>query len=150
MMSKKNENVSLIKRFFAFVVDSMILSFVVSMPFEKFINLPTNFGDAVLYLESNPHLYLKLILVGLLIASLTILYFSLMEFFTKQTFGKMLFGIYVLDIKGKKDVKFRRYLFSNLSLFSDVLFLFDSIYILFNKDRQRFLEKLTRLRQVQK
>ena len=148
-MAKKMVVASLFKRFVAFFVDITLLSFAVSMPFEKFVNLPSNIGDAISYLETNPQIYLKLIIVTSLMSILTILYFSIMEFYTKQTIGKMLMGIFVVDIENKKSVKFRRYLISNLSMFSDFIFLLDSIYILFNSDKQRFLEKLTRLKQVQ-
>jgi uncharacterized RDD family membrane protein YckC len=103
---------SVFKRLLAFVVDLLIVNFVIISNFTNSLSkiLPESLisdalsGDMSListFLNSNPDIYSKFVFICFICIALTIFYFSYMEFKFGQTIGKMLFKLYVIKIPRK-------------------------------------------------
>ena len=126
--------VSLWKRVFAFVIDTMIINIIIVFPFGGFLkNIEANTFD-----KSTS----ELMLVGLLISVLTLLYWVILEYSLRQSVGKALLNIYIRS--KEKELKLWQCFVRNLPKVSLVLLFIDSLGIIFKKDYQRYFEKISR------
>lgn len=136
---------SLTRRTFAYVVDVLILNFILLSPITKQINsiVPpqADFTVSYQFFLDNPQKISIVAFLIIIMIILTILYFSVLEFKLRQTLGKMIFGIRVMSKKA--NFKYSQALVRNLSKPISLLFLFDLIYLLTKKQNQRFFEKIS-------
>jgi len=146
---KSPEEVSIWKRGFAFLIDIIIIQFIVNITFSSYIknNLGENknFFELYNYINSNYELYSRFLLTLSIITSImTLIYFALMEWKLNQSIGKMIFKIKVKS--DNKKLKFKQVLLRNIPkalLFVNYvswIFLLDIVYLSFK--RIRFFDKL--------
>src|SRR3989344_7730122 len=85
------------KRIGAFVIDLLIIDFIIS-PFTKVLEniIPiADFRKLENYLSSNMQVSNAMIFVTFAIGIISLLYFAILEYKYKQTIGKMIFKIYI-------------------------------------------------------
>ncbi|MDD5178523.1 MAG: RDD family protein [Candidatus Nanoarchaeia archaeon] len=130
---------SLAKRFFAFIIDIIIINLVIVYPFNSLINTKTILTDVTINFNT--------VLVLFVIALLTVIYFAVFEFYFEQTIGKLIFKIKVISRTGKPS--FMQIFNRNISKISFIVLILDCLY-LFKKTGQRYLDKLTNTMVVNK
>ncbi|MBS3171843.1 RDD family protein [Candidatus Woesearchaeota archaeon] len=126
--------VKLWKRIVAYLIDVIIVNLIIVYPFRDFFG---NFENDIIVKEIGPEIFM----VFFIISILTILYWALLEFFLKQSIGKALLNIYVRSTE--KELKFWQCIVRNLSKINTLLLIIDSLNIIFRKDYQRYLEKIS-------
>lgn len=151
---------SVLKRASAFVIDLLIIDFVIGFPFTGLVERlsPKNPFD-LFTTGANP----GLTEIGIIISLISVLYFSILEYKIGQTAGKILMNIYVVDDypnhqnnknDNDKGKLFFNYIIRSLFLIPIIPFVFfwiiDPIYLAFNKDQKRFLEVLSHTKTVMK
>ena len=126
------------KRFASFLVDSIILSTIITKPLNDLIGEPSieNFTD-LLSLDLG-----NLVLVTSLISIINFVYWVSLEYKIQQTLGGLIFNISVRSEKGK--LTLFQSILRNITKLSTALLILDSIGILLSKKRQRFTERLTK------
>ena len=146
---RKPDEVSIWKRGFAFLVDLLIIEFIVNLTFKDYIG--TNLGndknviEMYRYLNANYELFSGFLLtMSIITALIALIYFTLLEWKLNQTLGKMIFKIKVMPDKLKFYQALLRNLPKVLFLINYVswIFLFDLIYLSFT--RIRFFDKLAK------
>ena len=138
-------NASLWKRFFAYVVDFLVINIIILWPFKDyFIQASQNIGMESFKISG---INSKFFAVSLAVAFLTILYWAILEFFTNQSVGKMIFDI---KVKSLKSHRFFDFFIRNISKISIVVLVIDCFYIFFNKDNQRIFEKISSTKVVER
>ena len=148
-MIKYKEQVSIWKRGFAFIIDMIIIQFIVSLNFNKFLEDSLGSDKSLIDLfntglENYSTLQPKLLLISIVTAIAALIYFTLMEFKLRQTLGKMIFKIRI--ISSNKKLEFYQVLLRNIpkSLFfinyTIWIFLIDIIY--YNFTRKRLFDKI--------
>lgn len=122
--------VKLFRRVSAYIIDLIVLSYVVIFPFKKFLDVK-NIND----------ININTVYVFLIVGLLTLLYFAVFEYFFKQTIGKMLMHI---NVKAKtKVLSFKQCIVRNISKISTIVYILDLFYLMKNKN-QRYLEVKSR------
>ncbi len=142
------------KRILAFVIDILIIELIIAAPFRSHLKniVPgTSYSEVMNFIMSNPQVSYKLSMIMGIIATLGILYFTILEFKTQQTIGKMIMKIFT--VSQKKQPRFWQYLLSNLTFLPffpfAILWIVDPIYIIFTKNNQRFMERISHVHTVQ-
>ena len=147
----KKEKVSIWKRGLAFLIDIIIIEFIVGLNLNKLLenNISKDKSLTELFrysLENYSLLEPKLLTISIITGIMALIYFTLFEFYLKQTLGKMLFKIKV--ISENKKLEFWQALLRNIpkaALFINyivwVLFI-DLIYHSFTK--RRLFDKLAK------
>ncbi len=144
LVFKKNP-APLIKRIIAFFIDVLIIDIIIVMPFNKYIESITNGQNGFSYFYSlvlkNPEVIFQLAIMSFIIFVLSVAYWSILEFKTRQSIGKMLMNIKVMS--KKKGFSFTQCIVRNISKPITILFLFDVLYMIFKKEKQRYFEKIS-------
>lgn len=143
-MPKKQQRKLIWKRALAFLVDIIIIQFIVNLSFNKLIkqqlNIEGSFFEIYSTLSSNyQQLTPFFTYISIITAVIAIIYFTIFEFKMEQTLGKMLFNIKVTAFRGKLNLQqaFIRNIPKAL-FFINVLFwilILDVVYMLFKKER---------------
>ena len=123
------------RRFFAYVLDSLLL-FLILRPIDRKVEhlIPQDISSIT---NIVPSLLGQVFIFVLSVIVVTFAYWVVFEFYFGQTVGKMLLGIKVRSIVGRK-VSFSQILIRNLAkIFSFILFI-DTIYLLVKGERLRF------------
>jgi uncharacterized RDD family membrane protein YckC len=147
---------SLLKRFAAYIIDFLIINFVIIYPFRNVISkiMPKDMGFAGLqeYLLTNQEARSAMVTISAVIGVFTLFYFTYFEYKSQQTPGKMLMKNYIVPVAGR--LTFWNYLLSNLVFIPVFPFFFfliaDFIYMIFSKTNQRFTEKLANISVMEK
>lgn len=128
------------KRVVAYLIDALIVNFIVVFPFRERIRLDSvsSFSETYNYLSSAPGLSYKLFLVFLAIGTLTILYWAVFEYRLKQSVGKMAMNLSVRHVTG--NMSFRSAVVRNLSKVSTLILALDVAYMIYKKSNRRYLE----------
>ncbi len=143
---------SLLKRVVAFIIDILILRFVVVYPFSKaWIAVPAgSFVETMEFFQQNPGISNTVYTTSAVIGILMMLYFAIFEYKLHQTVGKMLMKIYVKD----KKLAFWQCLVRNLFLIPVfpfvLLWITEPLFMIFTKEHQRLLEIITKTKVVEK
>ena len=143
-MVKYKEQVSVWKRGFAFIIDIIIIQFLINLSFNKILEDSFGSDKSLIELfntgiENYSTLQPKLLLISIVTAIAALIYFTLMEFKLRQTLGKMLFKIKVVQYTKKLD--FLQVLLRNIpkALFfvnyTIWVFLIDILYYSFTRKR---------------
>ena len=142
---KKDLSAPLWKRGLAYLVDMVIVGVVVVLPLEptlEGLSQGSSFFGGYSFLQSNPHLALKLLVLSLAIALLTVLYWAILEYKLRQSVGKLLLGIKVVSTK--KTFTFSQCFVRNITKFTSLFLLLDVLYMLFKGGNQRYTEVLSK------
>jgi len=162
---------SLVRRFFAFVLDLFVVQFFLLGPFQGVFGrffppeVLHNFDFQALrsMLENNPQLSSTVFFLSLGAGAVALLYFSLLQFFMHKTIGMHLLGIDLMVGDNKHGVQGASSLSSPLSfwqcfvrnlfvipVFPFIIFwIIDPLFMFFNQHHQRLLEKWSRTRMIQ-
>ena len=132
------------KRVFAYIIDAIIISIIVELPFaavttKAFTTQNLDFFGFYTFLISNPQRIQVIIITTLIIAILTLFYWSIFEYKLNQTIGKMLFKLYVKSEKGK--LTYDQALIRSITKISFILLILDCIGLINSPKAQRFSER---------
>src|SRR3989338_6563750 len=143
------------KRLVAFIIDLLVLDFVVVLPFRKvFARLvpdTTSINSIYAYLTARPEINVWLTFISVMVGILSIAYFVILEGRLNQSIGKLIMKIYVKSLENKITVwqHIVRSLFL-LPVFPFVLlWLLDPLFMFFTASNQRLSEILSRTKTVQ-
>ncbi|MFH1133547.1 MAG: RDD family protein [Nanoarchaeota archaeon] len=142
----------LFKRLLAFLIDILVLDFMVFSPFKALVTgmVPgTGIMETAQFLTSNPAVTNRLILVSAVIGLLSLAYFAALEFLVGQTVGKAVLGIFVACDRKRPSLwqAIVRNLFA-IPLFPFILFwIIDPLFMLFSG--RRLLERLSRTKTME-
>ena len=137
MKSKKIVSpVKLWKRVIAYIIDVIIINIIIIYPFKKYFG---NLEEDLFFNVFNSELALAV----LFICVLTVLYWAVMEYTLNQSTGKAFMNIYVRSTN-KQKLSFWQCVLRNISKVSTLLLFIDSLGIIFKRNHQRFLEKLSK------
>ncbi len=146
---------SVLRRILAFVIDIIIIDFVIFAPFSALIEklIPkSDLGLLTAALQSNTEAANLLFFIITLLSLFTLFYFALLEYKLGATIGKRIFGLQVVALKG--DIKFWQVIVRTLfifPMFPFVLFwLIDPLYLALSNTNMRLLERLSRTKTTQK
>ncbi|MFT4344062.1 MAG: RDD family protein [Candidatus Woesearchaeota archaeon] len=142
--------VPVLRRMGAFAVDYLILSFFVLFPFERLINRQFNgatMSNLVSAFQSGAINVFFIVIISVFMGIVAFLYFIILETKFKQSIGKMFFNVKVGSIKTTTQVTQSQMITRTLGIVLvyviPILALADALYALFNKEKQRFLEKIS-------
>jgi len=131
---------SLWKRILAYVVDVFVISFIVVSPLSSklegafevssFVDFVSNFFGS---------LTVDALVLGLVIAFLTLIYWVGLEWMFNQTVGKIIMRIQV----SPKRMNFFQALIRNVTKLSSVVLALDVLYMIFTKGNKRYFEKIS-------
>ncbi|MBS3092450.1 RDD family protein, partial [Candidatus Pacearchaeota archaeon] len=132
---KKEEikKASIIKRVLAYIIDSLIITLVVSYPFNNYLksmNITLKFTDLF-----TTRLTSDLYIIFFTIAILSLIYFVALEYYLKQTIGKIIMKIKIISLK--KEFKISQVILRNISKVVDILLFIDVIYMLLSPEKER-------------
>ncbi len=133
------------KRVFAYLLDSLIISVVIALPFQKLF--PKDAANYAFFLQ-NPGEIGKMLLLVLLTAAMTVLYWSIFEYKFGQTLGKLILKIEVKAVSGK--LTFYNFLLRNASKMSTLLLAIDCWPLITGRSHQRHLERMSNTEVMEK
>ncbi|HIH26371.1 RDD family protein [Candidatus Woesearchaeota archaeon] len=131
---------SLWKRMVAYLIDSIILNFVVVLQFNN------SFSDIKLL---SPQINTGIIMASLIIIVLQLFYFTILEYKLQQTIGKTLLNLYVKSTINN-ELTFIQVLLRNITKPFGIILLIDVIYMIYKKGNQRLFEVLSNTQVVEK
>ena len=139
---KKEEikKASIIKRVLAYIIDSLIITLVVSYPFNNYLksmNITLKFTDLF-----TTKLTSDLYIIFFTIALLSLIYFVALEYYLKQTIGKIIMRIKIISLN--KELKISQVIIRNISKVVDILLFIDVIYMLLSPEKERLFGKLSK------
>jgi len=140
------------KRVLAFMVDFLIIDFVIGQPFQKVfakVVPAAGFSESLGYLQSSPEKLTLLSFAMIFYGLLALLYFSILEYKTDQTIGKMFMRIKVESEHKSYFMFLVRSLFLLFIFPFMLLIILDPIFMLFNKEGKRLSEILSKTRTVE-
>jgi uncharacterized RDD family membrane protein YckC len=129
------------KRLLAYVIDMLVISFIVIAPFIE--EKTSNFNWESLFSVSTQAVTTEIILTTIALALLSLVYWVFMEYTIGQTVGKVILGLEVQSEKGKKK-RLSQIILRNITKISTALIAVDTLYLLITKKHQRFTEKLSK------
>ena len=132
------------KRFFAYIIDILIVNLTVTLPFYGYLS---KFGgDFNLLLNSNDK---GLAYISIFAVIALVFYSAILEYKIRQTFGKIIMNIYVVSVKNKQ-LAFSQTLMRNLTKPFPIVLLVDVMYMFFKSGNQRLFEVFSRTAVVEK
>lgn len=140
------------KRVLAFVIDILIINFVIGFPFRRLIAgiVPArDFSNSYAYISSNQKLVGLLSLIMILFGLLAILYFAILEYKMGQTVGKMFMNI---KVEAEQLTFFSCLIRSMFLIFIFpfvLLWVIDPLFMFFTKDKRRLSEILSKTRTIE-
>ena len=129
-MKKEVSNLS--RRIIAYVIDILILNFLILRPFKFQVNINKLFAI---------NLTKEFIIISLSVSILTLLYFTLLELTLRQTVGKMIMRIYVSSTK--KAFTLQQVLLRNIPKIVTLVLALDVLYAIITKTHQRYFETIS-------
>ncbi|MEK6955686.1 MAG: RDD family protein [Nanoarchaeota archaeon] len=139
-MLNREYSASLWKRALAYLIDSIILNFVVVLQFDG------SFSQLKLL---KPEINTGIIMASLIIIVLQLLYFTILEYKLQQTIGKAILNLYVKSTLNG-ELKFTQVLLRNITKPFGIILLIDVIYMIYKKGNQRLFEVLSNTQVVEK
>ncbi|MBD3249063.1 hypothetical protein GF336_03385 [Candidatus Woesearchaeota archaeon] len=133
---------SSLKRVLAYVIDFLILNFIILLPLDMLIKADSI--EEIARIASTSSESISLILISITASIITVLYFTYFEYKLQQTPGKILTRQFLSEPK-----PFSKIFFSNLSMLILFLFIFDLAYMIVSPTQQRFMEKITNIQVVE-
>jgi uncharacterized RDD family membrane protein YckC len=143
---------SIWKRLVAFVLDLLILDFVIGSPFNSLLSkLSPKISpmETYSYFMSHSRDAMLISLVTIAYGFLALLYFALLEYKTGQTIGKMFMNIKVESEEQNLFLFMVRSMFLLIVFPFILLWLLDPLFMLLSKEKMRLSEILSRTRTVE-
>jgi uncharacterized RDD family membrane protein YckC len=140
------------KRLVAFVLDLLILDFVIGSPFNSLLSkLSPKISpmETYSYFMSHSRDAMLISLVTIAYGFLALLYFALLEYKTGQTIGKMFMNIKVESEEQNLFLFMVRSMFLLIVFPFILLWLLDPLFMLLSKEKMRLSEILSRTRTVE-
>jgi uncharacterized RDD family membrane protein YckC len=140
---------SLWKRVFAYIIDLIVISFVIFMPLKKFFSdMPEGEFEAVIsYFSQYNTFSLDFFIVSFIAALLTVLYWALLEFYLSQSIGKMAMKIKVVTVD-KTKLDFRKCFLRNVTKVSTFVLFLDILYGIVTRSNRRYFELITKTKVI--
>lgn len=142
---------SFLKRVAAFLIDLFVIYFIIGYPLnsllKKLIPPTDSFTDYFKYLVDPQFPPIAFVVIASL-EIISLLYFVALEYRLGQSLGKMMMKIYI--VSDKKELKIWQVVVRSLFLLVDIIWMIDVIYYVFNKEKRRLFEVLSKTRTVQK
>jgi uncharacterized RDD family membrane protein YckC len=143
---------NIFRRFLAFAIDLIIIQIIISISFgsllDKVFRKDFSTIEQITASLTDP----LMIKIGMIVSLISLIYFAAMEYKLSQSLGKMLLNLHVQN--DEKDKKIWQYVvrsFYFIPFFPfDLFWIIDPIYMIFDKDRRRFSETLSKTRTVGK
>lgn len=133
------EPASFFKRALAYIVDMILINFVVVLPFRAQLEQHTSYSLMLSRTGDS-----SLTSITIVIVLLSLFYFVVMEYKVGQTFGKMLMNLYVNNGRSKKYKATAGQVFlRNLTKPFPVVLAIDTAYMFFKRGNQRLFEKFS-------
>lgn len=131
----------LYKRIIAYLIDLMIVNLIIVSPFKSLLSslIPTDFSEIYTMLSSM--FSAKVMVISLISGIFAILYWSVLEFKIQQTLGSLIMGISVMPLTKKYALS--QALLRNITKFSTLLLILDSLFIFKSDKNQRLTERLS-------
>ncbi|MBR9691924.1 RDD family protein [Candidatus Woesearchaeota archaeon] len=157
-MKKRGESfiapASIPRRIFAFILDLIIINFLILAPFDRVFRkiIPSGtVAEQLAFLQNNPQIMSLFSPLLVIMSILVIFYLSYFGYALKQTPGRMILGIYIVP---ERKITFRNYLLSNITfVFAPIfiiLWIIDFVYMITSPKSQRLMEKLNKILVVQR
>jgi uncharacterized RDD family membrane protein YckC len=132
---------SLWKRLLAFIIDLILIQFLILLPFEKiFSNLKVKSASDIFTMSQSMNIPTSVYYAFFFITVLALLYFAFFEYYLRQTIGMTIFGIYA-----DGEVTFWKAIIRNAFIIPAfpfyILWIIEPIHLLFYKTRA--LERFT-------
>jgi uncharacterized RDD family membrane protein YckC len=150
-------NALLWKRIVAFLIDILILNFVIQFSFSGLFRrvIPEEGGFSEIYgfIQANQGFADTLVMVTIASSILILLYFVFMEKKMHQSIGKKIMNIYVVSAEKTENIKLWQHIVRNL-LFIPVfpfilLWILDPLFMFLTSNNQRLSEILSKTKVVQ-
>lgn len=136
----KKRFAALWRRVIAYIIDVLIVSFLVAAPFSAYMGDSIEVeGWAGLLDALEASFTTEMIWAGVVMALLTLLYWVFLEWKFQQTVGKIL-----LRIKVAKKITFSQAVVRNVTKLSSIVLVLDVLYMFITKGHQRYFEKLSK------
>lgn len=131
----------LYKRIIAYLIDLAIVNLIIVSPFKSLMAslIPTNFSE--IYTALTLMFSAKVMLIIFISGIFAILYWAVLEFKIQQTLGSLILGISVMPLT--KRYNFSQALLRNITKFSLILLILDSLFIFKSDKNQRLTERLS-------
>lgn len=147
----KGVSASIWKRGFAYIIDLVVIYFVIWIPFKQYISSSVeinnhNFSGALRSVYTAGFGW-DMLFISSILAILTVLYWALLEWKVGQSVGKIAMGLYVVSEDGERG-RFVQYLVRNVTKISFLVLLLDCLYF-FKTKHQRYFESLSGTRVVE-
>ena len=142
------------RRLAAFLFDYLILSIIILVPIDRLMQklIPTTSIRGLM--QASTEAIIPLLFLLLLSGIIASLYFIIIETKLRQSVGKILMNIEIITLPKKETLPFRQASTRTIGVLMLYLFplvsLVDAIYALFNKDKQRYFERITNTKVVMK
>lgn len=130
----KKEVASFTRRIIAYLIDVVVVNFLILSPFKASFNTSKSIFSLSLITKD-------FVIVSISLAALSLLYWSLLEYSVKQSLGKMITRIYVSSTK--KQLTLKQCFIRNIPKLVGIVLFLDVLYALINKTHQRYFEKLS-------
>ncbi|RME55550.1 RDD family protein [Candidatus Woesearchaeota archaeon] len=148
-LKQKEVPASIWKRGLAYLIDAFIVSIAVGMPLNKLINIQSdNVKDLMQLFNSNPSIMYKIFFISLISAFLSILYWAYLEYKYTQSIGKYFMKINVRSLA--KNLTFSQCFMRNITKLSTLILLIDALPLFLGKSTQRYFEKFSNTKVVEK
>ncbi|MFH1638252.1 MAG: RDD family protein [Candidatus Woesearchaeota archaeon] len=138
------------KRAVAYIIDLLIINFVVLLPFQSLISFGGNMGiiDSFKFFSQNAGIAQRFLLMSLVVMIITILYWAVFEYRYGQTVGKLIMKLEVSSMAGK--LTFAQCFLRSISKVSTFVLAIDCIPLILGKGHQRYLERTSATEVVEK
>jgi len=127
---------SLWKRLFAYLIDILLLNFVIILPFKSILKPLQN--EKVI--EIGKFIDLNILLALLSITLLSYIYFVYLDYKLQKTIGMIVFG---LISKTKGEFTLQKILLRNITKPFSILLIFDALYMIYKGGYQRYTEVIS-------
>lgn len=146
---------SVLRRILAFIIDMLILDFIIFTPFSAVIRkmIPNmDFALVSSALQSNRETANLIFLILTFVSFFSLLYFALLEYKLGATIGKKILGLEVVPDKGS--MRFWQTIVRTLFIFPVFPFILfwiiDPLYLAMSGTNQRLLERFSMTRTIQR
>ena len=136
-------NVALWKRIIAYLIDLLVISFVIMTPLMRFSEQPNSFSEIFTSITSQ-----ETIMVSIIVSLLSLFYWSFLEYKFGQSVGKIIMKLSVRSSLRKK-LTFTQTTIRNITKLSTILIILDTLYMLYKKGNQRYFEIISKTKVIE-
>ncbi|MBL7051804.1 MAG: RDD family protein [Nanoarchaeota archaeon] len=142
-MKKILPNVALWKRIIAYLIDLLVISFLIMTPLMRFTERPATFSEIFTSITST-----QTITVSILVSLLSLFYWAYLEYKFGQSVGKIIMKLSVKSTLRKK-LSFTQTVIRSITKLSTILIILDTLYMLYKKGNQRYFEIISKTKVIE-